>query len=89
MVNYIHNKGEKVMKKVFVVTGLFQSEDDFNGDAEAFVVMLEGKKLAEFGDDYHDKGQDKAEGFIFGYSKAMNYDYEIKYSASVISDKEE
>ncbi len=49
----------------------FPSKDDFGGDYSSVEVAFDGKTVAEFGDYYHDKGDDKADGFIEGVAFAL------------------
>ena len=49
----------------------FPSEADFGGDYTSVEVAFDGKTVAEYGDYYHDKGSDKAEGFVQGVAFAL------------------
>ncbi len=54
-------------------------EQDFGGEAWGYCVKLDGKVLADFGDYYHDKGFEKSEAYIEGYTDALELtDFEIK-----------
>ena len=49
------------------VTHYEREDTDFGGDYSDIELLDEsGNIIAEFGDSYHDKGQEKAEGFIKG-----------------------
>ncbi len=62
-------------KKVITVTQVTHyPEDDPKGNGDYYDIELldaEGKVIATFGDYYHDKGQEKAEGFIQGVEYAL------------------
>lgn len=65
---------------------------DFDGDPYGYVVELNGEDIAEYGDHYHDKGQDKAEGFVHGYLYAFGFGEDdhivsIRYDSRVNEDK--
>ena len=51
------------------------AEQDFGGDTYGHVVEIDGEQVANFGDDYHDKGYEKCQGFIIGYlvAKGMTF----------------
>lgn len=61
---------QKTPKKV-AIHYVFPSEDDFGGDYYAVRVLFDGKQVVEYGDHYHDKGEDKADGFIEGFFAAL------------------
>lgn len=56
--------------------------NQFYGDAYGYCVELDGLLMADFGDDYHDKGRDKAIGFVIGYLCAggMSFDEAVEYA---------
>ena len=55
------------MVRIKVVTH-FPSEDlNFTSDYVRIEVFVEGFKAVEYGDSYHDKGQEKVQGFIDAY----------------------
>jgi hypothetical protein len=55
-------------------------ENDCGGDYDAIEVIIDGETVAEYGDHYHDKGFEKAEGFVEGYLFALNKECKIKYT---------
>jgi hypothetical protein len=72
--------------KVFIIYSVFPSEDDFGTDEWEIHLELDGEIIAKFGDYYHDKGSEKAKGFIEGYVYAKNWkkiDYIIQYTDKV------
>ncbi len=71
---------------VFIIYGVYPSVDEFGGDEQEIHLELDGKIIAKYGDYYHDKGSEKARGFIDGYAYAKNlkiFDYTIKYDNKV------
>lgn len=63
--------------------------DDVDGDYDAISVMINGKKVAQYYDYYHDKGDLKAEAFIQGWFKALEQKCpNINRSAKLVSDSE-
>lgn len=44
---------------------------EIGGDYSHVTIELDSEVLAEYGDDYHDKGLEKAEGFVQGWYKAQ------------------
>ena len=73
--------------KVFIIYSVFPSEDDIDGDYWWIEVVLNDIVLVKFGDYYHDKGSEKAIGFIKGYAYAKcmreGAHYIIKYEDKV------
>ena len=71
----------------FKIYYVFPDEDDFGTDEWAIHLELNGKVIAEYGDYYHDKGSEKAKGFIDGYAYAKNWkektDYIIKHDNKI------
>ena len=63
----------------FIIYSVFPSEDDVDGDEWQTHLELNGKIVAEYGDYYHDKGSEKAKGFIKGYAYANNWEEKIDY----------
>ncbi len=52
--------------KFYVVTHYDQDDTEFMYDYTEVSVRHEGAVVAHYGDSYHDKGFEKAEGFIDG-----------------------
>lgn len=73
--------------KEFIIYSVYPSEDDVGGDEWGIEVVLNGILIAEYGDSYHNKGSDKALGFIDGYTYAKSMrkgvHYTIKYDNKV------
>jgi hypothetical protein len=57
-----------VKDTIYKVTTYF-CDEDCGGDYGTCAVILNGKVLIHYGDYYHDKGDEKAEGFIAGFIK--------------------
>lgn len=52
--------------KLKIITHFYNDDPDCSGDYASVTVELEGMVIANYGDYYHDKGEEKAEGFIDG-----------------------
>lgn len=52
------------MKQLKIVTHYFRTDPQFLGDYTSVEIYLDAVKLVEYGDAYHDKGRDKAQGFV-------------------------
>ena len=50
-------------------------KEDYSCEGEYFEVdvVVDGKLIQKYGDDYHDRGYEKAEGFISGLQFAKGY----------------
>lgn len=57
--------------KVEIVAHYVKNDEGMEGDYAAISVAVNGVKAAEYGDDYHDKGAEKVEGFV----DALNFVY--------------
>ena len=78
-----------IRKIKFTIQNVFESEDDFGSDEIGVNLLLNGELVMSYGDNYHDKGSYKAEGFIDGYCHAMNIEYnEDMCSTEEIVDKD-
>ena len=78
-------------KEQVEIIGLYNKEyhDDVDGDYDAISVIINGEKVAQYYDYYHDKGDLKAEAFIQGWFKALGQKCpKIKRSAKLVSDDE-
>jgi hypothetical protein len=66
--------GARKMKFKIVTTDPYGGSDYY----QVFVVENDERVLASFGDEYHDKGLDKAQGYLEGYldAKGLKCDYE-------------
>lgn len=51
------------------------SDEECGGDYHYVTVNIDGIQVVEFGDHYHDKGAEKAEGWVEGFKYAAE-DYE-------------
>lgn len=50
----------------------YHESDDCGGDYWGVALFLDNKKLAAWGDDYHDRGSTQARAFAQGYATALN-----------------
>lgn len=57
-------------------------------DAQAYSVFIGDKMVARFGDNYHYKGEYKAEGFIVGFSTALGKIAKTNYEIKIVEDDE-
>ena len=55
------------MYKLRVIEHFDKGDEECGGDYHYVTVDLNGKQVVEFGDDYHDKGQERAESWIQGF----------------------
>jgi hypothetical protein len=55
------------MVKIFIIVSSYENEEDFGCNPFGYYVEFNGERLAEYGDDYHEKGQYKSEAFVEGY----------------------
>lgn len=53
-------------KNITVVTHFLESDEDCSSDYVSVEVFINGKPVASYGDSYHEKGKENAEGFIAG-----------------------
>ena len=61
-------------------------QDNFGSDELGVRLWIDGEQIAEFGDYYHDKGSEKAEGFIAGYCYAKGIQWDGNYETEEIAD---
>jgi hypothetical protein len=72
------NNGGKTMKYK-LVTYYPKSDEDFDGDYVSVALFDEnGKEIVSYGDYYHDKGDEKMEGFIDGLKYILGQDIVIE-----------
>lgn len=64
----------------FIIYSIYPREDDIGGDVWGITLELNGKIITEYGDYYHDKGSEKAKGFIDGYTYAKNWKEKVDYT---------
>ena len=64
------------------IHGYYEGEEvnDCGGDYDGVEVIIDDVVVAEYGDYYHDKGAEKAEGFVEGYLFALKKICEIEYT---------
>jgi len=71
----------------FIIYSVYPNEDNIGGDEWGIDLEVNGELIAQFGDYYHDKGSEKAVGFIKGYAYIKGWkekeDYIIKYDNRV------
>ena len=48
-----------------VITHYYADDTDCYGDYAAVSIEIDGIEIIQFGDHYHDKGREQAEGFIY------------------------
>lgn len=60
------------MKTLTVTTHYFESDPEFLGDYAEVSISLDGKTLRVFGDACHERGRERAEGFVEGFSAATS-----------------
>ena len=63
----------------FVVVSQFESKDDFGTDPYRYYIELDGEKIVWYGDDYHDEGNAKCNGFIDGFMADKDGECTINY----------
>ena len=55
-------------KRLIVITHYFKCDKEFLSDYASIDICLpNGELVASWGDNYHDRGQEKAEGFVQGF----------------------
>jgi hypothetical protein len=52
---------------------VFEDEDSFGGDYLEVRLLLNGEHITTFGDEYHDKGSEKVEAYVEGYTNAKDW----------------
>ncbi len=62
------------MKKIKVLTHYFEDDPTFIGDYTSVEVFLDDLKVVEYGDAYHDRGAQKADGFVDAVSHIYGAD---------------
>ncbi len=66
---------KKAPKEIRIVKHYYKDDPKFFGDYISIQLWIDGKCVYNLDDDYHDKGEDKIEGFkeclfyIYGYGK--------------------
>ena len=55
----------------FLAVAQYENKDDFGGDEFGVYLEIDGKKVVDYGDYYHDKGSEKVVGFVDGYCFAL------------------
>lgn len=64
---------------IVIVTMHYATNDpEFTSDYCAIDIKIDGITLAEYGDSYHDRGRDKAEGFVDAL-KIFHPDWQIQH----------
>lgn len=67
-----------MIKKIDVIWHYHKDDKKFLGDYWNIEVFIGQNKILEYGDDYHDKGQDKVNGFIDGV-KSCGYEVIVNH----------
>lgn len=71
---------------VKIVTHYEQSDTDCSGEYYDIEVFINNRLVAEYGDYYHDKGEEKVEGFIAALK--LIYGNDIKIEKQSIADRD-
>lgn len=58
----------------FVIYYLYPDKNNMHGDEWGIEVELNGEVIVEYGDYYHDKGSERAKGFIDGVIYVKGWD---------------
>lgn len=66
-------------KKITVQTVYFKDDKDFNTDYHSVRILQDGELIQEYQDSYHDKGTEKAEGFVDALKLVGKNKYEFHY----------
>ena len=69
------------------VLSVHPKKENFGYDAYAYRVEIDGKVVAEYRDDYHERGSDRCQGFIDGYFLAKGFAVRPKIEYKEIVDK--
>ena len=65
--------------KLIVTTHFSEDDTDFGGDYFSIDIKTEdGTEVTSFGDQYHDKGEDKVDAFVEGVEWATGQEVEIE-----------
>lgn len=62
---------------LFEVFEIFENEESFGGDHYEYAMFLNGEMVKLFGDQYHDKSRETAQGYIDGYVTASGKSHEV------------
>ncbi len=73
-------------KEIKVITHYFKEDEDYVGDYDSVEITIDGKTVITYGDYYHDKGGEKAEGFIDGLSYILGK--KVEFNKEDIADIE-
>lgn len=66
-----------------ILTRYSKHDPKFMGDYREIEVYINRAKVAQWGDDYHDKGWEKANAWVQGYCYANN----ISFNKNVVLDR--
>ena len=69
--------------KILEIHEYYEGEEvnDCGGDYDAIEVIIDDEVVTHYGDHYHDKGAEKAEGFVEGYLFALKKECVIIYDS--------
>lgn len=59
------------MQHITVCTHYDKDENGLHGDYRYVTITINGTEVRRYGDEYHDRGLDKARGFVDGYKSAV------------------
>lgn len=71
--------------KITVITHYHESDPDFNADYWGVTIEFDDDEVAKFGDQYSDKGEDKAQGFVCALTlidPTLVFEYNCKADAT-------
>lgn len=75
-----------------IVTRIHYNKNDtkFSKDYTSIEVLIDGTVVAEYGDEYHDRGMERADSFIDGYVLGVQefLTEEIELSVDEVADYE-
>lgn len=66
-------------KKITVQTVYYKDDEEFERDYHSIRILQDGEIIQEYGDHYHDKGEEKSEGFIDALRLVGKNKYEFHY----------
>ena len=65
---------------VKIIKHYAKNDPKFDRDYTGIDIIIDGDLVIEYGDSYHDNGQEKSEGFV----DALNYIWESKFIENLI-----
>lgn len=91
MCEFFVERAKEKLKHTCVKYCVFYSEKDIGLDPLRYEIEIDGEIVKTYGDDYHDDGGAKADGFVEGYAQAKGwknylYTFESKIDKTVIHE---